>query len=149
MREQLPGVDEIPGMADGDRPAVTETEGRLGVLPDRRPGGRIAAVGDSERAPKARQAALVEDLGDESEVLVEHQLLTVADSNSGRLLAAVLEREDAERGHRGRVRAGHHRAKDAAHVRRPIRSPATPPDPGGRPRRGLGPRSYTHLTLPT
>src|ERR1035437_7305595 len=89
MREQLPGVDEIPVMADRDRPAVTEAEGRLGVLPDRRPGGRIAAVGDSDRAPKARQTALVEDLGDESEVLVEHQLLTVADSNSGRPFAPV------------------------------------------------------------
>jgi hypothetical protein len=72
-------------------------------------------VGDGERTAQARQAALVEDLGDEAKILVQHQLLAVADRDTGRFLAAVLEREDSECGNSGGIRAGHHRAEDAAH----------------------------------
>ena len=64
------------------------------------PGRRIAAMGDRQLAAQARQPALVEDRADHPEVLVEHQLLAVADRQPGRFLAAVLEREQAERGDR-------------------------------------------------
>ena len=115
LRQQLPGVDQVAVVADGDRAAAAQAEGRLGVLPDRRAGRRVAAVGDGQVAAQARQAPLVEDLGDQAEVLVEHQLLAVADGDPGRLLAAVLEREDAQRGDGRGVRARGHRAEDAAH----------------------------------
>ena len=115
VREQLAGVDEVAVVADRDRPAVAQPEGRLGVLPDRGAGGGVAAVGNRQRAAQARQSALVENLGDEAELLIEHQLLAVADRYPGRLLAAVLEREDAERGDAGSIRPRDHRAEDAAH----------------------------------
>ena len=81
--------------------ARTEPVGRLGVLPDGGARRRIAAMGDRELTAEARQAPLVEDRADHPEVLVEHQLLAVADRQPGRLLAAMLEREEPERGDRG------------------------------------------------
>src|SRR5829696_2526792 len=44
--EQLPGVDEVPVVPDRERAARTEAERRLRVLPDRRPGGGVAAMRD-------------------------------------------------------------------------------------------------------
>ena len=104
LRQQVARVDEVAVVADRDRPPRPEPVRRLGVLPDRRAGRRVAAVGDGEAAAQARQAALVEDRADHPEVLVEHQLLAVADRDPGRLLAAVLEREQPERRDRRRLR---------------------------------------------
>ena len=142
--EQLAGVDEVAVVADGDRPARPQAVGRLGVLPDRRAGRRVAAVGDGEVAAQARQAPLVEDRADHPEVLVEHQLLAVADRDPGRLLAAVLEREQAERGDRGGlgrlgVRARPHRTRRTSGRRPPSRARAA----GRGPRRAGGPRAAT------
>ena len=97
LAEQLAGVDEVAVVADREGPPRPEAERRLGVLPDRRAGGRVAAMGDRQLALERRQAPLVEDRGDHPEVLVEHQLLAVADRDPGRLLAAVLEGEQPER----------------------------------------------------
>ena len=75
-------------------------------------------MGDREAAPEARQAPLVEHRADHPEVLVEHQLLAVTDGQPGRLLAAVLEREQAERGNvrgLGRLTGRQHRPEHAAH----------------------------------
>src|SRR5262249_7905336 len=69
---------------------------------------------------------------DHPEVLVEHELLAVADRDTGRFLAAMLEREQPERGERGGIlpAAGRqHDPEDAAHQR--ISQPsarARPPD---------------------
>ena len=63
-------------------------------------------MGDREVAAEAGQPPLVEHLGDHPEVLVEHQLAPVADRDAGRLLAAVLEREQAGRGDGGRLVPG-------------------------------------------
>src|SRR6185503_16338602 len=102
----------------------------LGVLPDRRAGGRVTAVGDREVAPERGDPPLVEDRADHPEVLVEHQLLAVADRHPGRLLAAVLEREQPERGDRRRLRAAaarNDRPEYAAHLRvLPAERPAQP-----------------------
>ena len=56
-------------------------------------------------AAQAGQAALVEDRADHPEVLVDHQLLAVADRHPGRLLAAMLEREQAQGGDGGGLRS--------------------------------------------
>ena len=84
---------------------------RLGVLPDRRAGRRVAAVGDRQLAAQARQAPLVEDRADHPEVLVEHQLLAVADREPGRFLAAVLEREQARARRSTPPRSARHRGR--------------------------------------
>ena len=104
--QQVAGVHEIAVVADREGATRTEAKCRLGVLPDRRTGRRVAAVGDRQAAAQPRQAAFVEHRRDEAEVLVEHQLLAVAHRDAGRLLAAVLQREQAERGDLGRLRAG-------------------------------------------
>ena len=124
-------------MPDRERPARPEAERRLGVLPDRGARRGVAAVGDREAARQARQAPLVEDLGDQPEVLVEHQLVAVRGRDPGRLLAPVLEGEQPERGEPGGVAARSHHPEHAAH--RP--SPPRRGRAGGRaPTRGAGPR---------
>ena len=75
--QQLPGVDEVAVVADRERPPRAEAERRLGVLPDRRSGRRVAAVGDREVAGERRDPPLVEDLADHAEVLVDHQVPAV------------------------------------------------------------------------
>ena len=52
------------------------------------------------------QRGLVEDLGDQAHVLVDQDLLAVADRDSRRLLAAVLQRVEAEVGELGDFLAG-------------------------------------------
>ena len=116
--EQVARVDQIAVVADRERPARSQPVGRLGVLPDRRPGRRVAAMGDGQLAAQARQPALVEDRADHPEVLVEHQLLAVADRQPGRFLAAVLQGEQAERGDRrgiGRLGTRQHDPEHATH----------------------------------
>ena len=143
--EQLARVDEVAVVPDGERAPRPQAERRLGVLPDRGAGGGVAAVRDRQVGRGGWEAALVEDLGDQAEVLVEHQLVAVADRRAGRLLAAVLEREQPERGQpRPRpARAGtpttpntpHTGLRPLAHAERPRRARA--------PRRGAGPRAAT------
>ena len=57
LAEQLAGVHEVAVVADRERPPRPEPERRLGVLPDRRAGRRVAAVGDREVARGATAAA--------------------------------------------------------------------------------------------
>ena len=129
-REQVAGVDEIAVVTDRERPPRPEAVGRLGVLPDGGACRRIAAMGDRELTAQARQPPLVEHRADHPEVLVEHQLLAVADREAGQFLAAMLEREEAERRDRcrvGRLAAREDHAEHAAHqgrLRRPAWLPA-------------------------
>ena len=118
LLEQLPGVDQIAVVSDGKRPARAEAVGRLGVLPDRRAGRRVAAVRDGQLTPQARQPTLIEDRADHPEILVQHQLVPVADRQAGRFLAAMLEREQPERRDRrglGRLTTGQDHPEHAAH----------------------------------
>ena len=119
--EQLAGVDEVAVVADRERPPRAEPQRRLGVLPDRRAGGRVAAVRDRELAPERRDPPLVEHLADHAQVLVDHQVPGVGDPDPRRLLAAVLEREQRGRGDPRRLVAAarQHDADDAAHQRTP------------------------------
>ena len=121
--EQLAGVDEVAVVPDRERPPRPEAERRLGVLPDRGPGRRVAAVGDGEVAHERRDPPLVEHLADHAQVLVDHQLPAVGDADAGRLLAAVLEREQRGRGDgRGLVAVlGQDDPDDAAHQARHLR----------------------------
>ncbi len=107
-------------MPDRERPPRPEPERRLGVLPDRGAGRRVAAVGHGEVAHERRDAPLVEHLADHAQVLVDHQLPPVGDADAGRLLAAVLEREQRGRGDgRGLVAVlGKDDADDPAHQAR-------------------------------
>src|SRR3972149_9432894 len=93
----------------------------------------MAAMGDPHPPAQRRQAALAEDLGDETGVLVDHELLPVAHRQAGRLLAAVLEGEEAKgREGRGLVAGGEH-TDHAAPLSDPRRAGG-----GGTPRRAAG-----------
>ena len=89
-------------LCPSEKPGVTDRAvDRLRVLPRRRPGGGVAVVPDREVALQRGEAALVEHLGDEAHVLDDRDRLAVADRDAGRLLAAVLEREQPEVGEVG------------------------------------------------
>ena len=146
LLEQVAGVDEVAVVADGQRTPRTEPVRRLGVLPDGGTRCRIAAMGDRELAPETRQASLVEDVADHPEVLVEHQLLAVADRQPGQFLAAMLEREQAERRDRGglgRLATRQDHAEDAAHaVSPPSRGHGRGRDPRHDGGPAAGPRAH-------
>src|SRR5947207_6132886 len=120
--QQLAGVDEVAVVADRQRPAGPEPEGRLSVLPHGRAGRRIPAMCDRQPSPQARQPPFVQDARHETEILVEHQLLAVTDREAGRLLAPMLEGEEPEGGHRpglgpgGVPRRGKDGSEHAAHL---------------------------------
>ena len=105
QRPELVGVDQVAVVAERDRAVGGRPEGRLRVLPDARAGRGVAAVADREVALERGERGLVEDLGDQPHVLVDEDLATVADRDPGRLLAAVLERVEAEVGELGDVLA--------------------------------------------
>ena len=72
------------------------------------------------------EVALVEDLRDQAHVLVDQDLLAVADGDAGRLLAAVLqgvEAEVGELGDLGRVVAGAVTGPDAEDPAGVLRAP--------------------------
>ena len=75
-------------------------------------------MADREVAAQARQRGLVEDLGDEAEILVHHHAGAVADRDAGGLLAAMLEGVEAEVGQLGDLFTGSPDAEDATGVLR-------------------------------
>ena len=87
---QLGGVGEVAVVGQGDGAVVGSTERRLGVLPGAATGRGVAAVTDGEMALQRAQAGLVEDLRDQTHVLVDQQPMTITGRDAGRLLAAVL-----------------------------------------------------------
>ena len=70
---------------------------------------------DREVSPERVQAPLLKDLRDQAQVLVDHDTLAVAHRDAGRLLAAMLEREQPERGDGGRLLARCMHSDDSAH----------------------------------
>ena len=90
-------VDEVAVVGERDRAAVVAVDG-LGVLPAGAAGRRVAHVADRHLAGQGLQRALVEDLGDEAEVALSGHVAAVAGRDAGRLLAAVLKREEREVG---------------------------------------------------
>ncbi len=91
-------------------------------------------MGDGEVALERRDVGLVEHLGHEAEVLVDHHAIAVADRDAGRFLAPVLEREQAQRRERRCLLAGRVDADDTAHR-------ASPPGPWGSDRQPSSPRA--------
>ncbi len=98
---------------DGAHAAVLKK--RLRVRPGRRAGGRVAVVADRDLAVQAVELLLVEHLRDEPEVAQGGEAATLRDRDPRRLLAAVLEREEAEVREPRDVVSGCVDAEDAAH----------------------------------
>ena len=113
---EVVGVDQVAVVAEGDGPVGGRAEGRLRVLPGARTGRGVARVADREVALEGVEGRLVEHLRDETHVLVDEDLPTVADRDAGRLLAAVLEGVETEVGQLGDVLARRPDAEDPTHV---------------------------------
>jgi hypothetical protein len=77
-------------------------------------------VADGEGAGQAREVIFGERLRDEAHLAVRVQLLAVAGGDSSALLAAMLERVEAEVGDAGDILAGRVDAEDAAGLARAI-----------------------------
>ena len=71
-------------------------EHRLCVVPGGGAGRRVAGVADRKIPVQRGQGGLVEDLADEAEVLVDEDVVAVADRDPGGFLASVLLREEPE-----------------------------------------------------
>ena len=114
--DQLGGVGEVAVVPEGDGAGGRGSERRLRVLPGAATGGRVARVPDGDVPLQGVQRGLVEDLGDEAHVLVDEQLLTVGGGDARRLLAAVLQRVEAEVGQLGDFLARCPHTEDATSV---------------------------------
>ncbi len=93
---ELRGVREVAVVAERHRPGGAVLDERLSIRPVRRARGRVARVADRELAGQSTQLLLVEDLGHEAHVAKGRQVAAVRHRDAGRLLAAVLEREEPE-----------------------------------------------------
>ncbi len=77
---------------------------------------------DPQVALERRERGLVEDLRDESEVLVDEEVLTVGDGDPGRLLTPMLLREETEVGEPRDLVPRRPHAEEAAFLLRALRS---------------------------
>ena len=112
---QLDGVGQVAVVGERDLAAVVAPD-RLGVLPGAAAGRRVADVADRHRPGEALQLLLVEDLRDEPEVAQGHDHPALAGGDARRLLAAVLERVEAEVGQARDVVSGRVDAEHAAFI---------------------------------
>ena len=101
-------------------PPAVRAERRLRVLPGGAAGRRVPGVPDRDGALQRLQRALVEDLRDQAHVLVDEDLVAVADRDAGGLLPAMLQRVEAEVGELRDLLAGGPDPEDAAGVLRPL-----------------------------
>ena len=118
---ELGGVRQVAVVAERDRARAAVVDERLRVRPLRSSRSSSSACGRSRVAVQAAQLLLVEDLRHEPHVAQRGQPAVVGDGDPGRLLAAVLEREQAEVGRAARRRArasGCRRRRTSAHRRR-------------------------------
>ncbi len=88
---QFGGVHQVSVVPEGQRTVDGRAEGRLGVLPDRGTGGRVAGVSDGDMPVQGAQRGLVEDLGDKTHVLEDENLGAVAHCDARGFLTAVLQ----------------------------------------------------------
>ena len=93
-------------MAEDERVDPVRLEHRLRVVPRGGAGRRVPRVPDREVAVQRRQRRLVEDLADQPEILVDEDVVTVADRDPGGLLAPMLLCEQPEVREPGDVLAG-------------------------------------------
>ena len=112
---QVGRVGQVAVVPDRDGAGAAVMHERLRVRPGVRAGRRVAGVPDRDVARERLQLLLVEHLGDEAHVAEHRQPAAVGDRDPRRLLAPVLEREEAEVREPRHVALGRADAEDAAH----------------------------------
>jgi hypothetical protein len=92
-------VEQVSVVGDGagTQGRVLERH-RVRVLGAARPGRGVAGVPDGEVSLQGGELVVVEHMGNETHVLVDEQLLAVADGHARGLLAPMLEREEPVEG---------------------------------------------------
>ena len=101
---QLVGVRQIAVVADREPAEIEIGEQRLDVAQRDLAGRRIAHMADRHRAGQARDDVLrAEIVADQTGAAMRAELLAVIGDDAGRLLAAMLQRMQPERGQRRRV----------------------------------------------
>ena len=93
---RLGGVDDVAVVGDGERAVHRLDEERLDVAHRVGAGRAVAGVADRVVAGERRHRLRREHVGDEAGVLVQACPGAVADGDPGRLLPAVLQREQPE-----------------------------------------------------
>ena len=93
---QLLDVHEVAVVPERDGSRSSVVDQRLRVRPPVRARRRVPRVPDGELARKGLELLLVEDLRHEAHVADDRQPSVVGDSDPGRLLTAMLEREEPE-----------------------------------------------------
>ena len=111
---QRGGVHEVAVVGQRERAVHRLDEERLDVALGVRPGRRVAGVADRVVADERRERLGREHVGDESGLLVDPGPAAVAHGDAGRLLAAVLQREQPEERELGDAVAV--RRRDAEHA---------------------------------
>ena len=119
LAPELDRVGQVAVVGERQLAAVVAPD-RLRVLPGAAAGGRVADVADRHVALQRPQLLLVEDLGDEPRVAQRRDVAALAGGDPGRLLAAVLQRVEAEVGEPGDVVAGRVYAEHPALVARAV-----------------------------
>ena len=134
-RPDLPGVDEVAVVREGERAAARREDDGLGVEQQRGAGRRVADVADGRAARQPREPGLVEDVGD-----VAHLPLDV-DLALRRARRCRPTPGRGAGGRRGRGRRGWRRLPSRRHRRRRTRR-------GSRPGRAIGRRILTSGRTP-
>ncbi len=116
---QLDRVGQVAVVGECQLATVVAPD-RLRVLPGAAAGGRVANVADRHVALQGPQLLLVKDLRDQPRVAQGGDVASLTGRDPGRLLAAVLQRIEAEVGESGDVVPWREHAKDAALIARSI-----------------------------
>ena len=115
LAPQLDRVGQVAVVGERHLAAVVAPD-RLRVLPGAAAGGRVAHVADRHVALQRPQLLLVEDLGHQPGVAHRGDVAALAGGDPGRLLAAVLQRVEAEVGEPGDIVPGGVDAEDPAFI---------------------------------
>ena len=113
---QRVGVRQVAVVPERDRARAAVVDERLRVRPVHAARRRVARVPDRDLAGQRLQLLLVEDLGHEPHVAQHGEPAALGDGDPGRLLAAVLQREEGEVREPRHVALDRPDAEDAAHV---------------------------------
>ena len=119
IRDELvaesPGVRQVAVVAERNGSGASVMDEGLSVRPVHAPGRRVARVPDRDLTRERLELLLVEDLRDEPHVAEHGQATRLGDGDAGRLLAAMLQREEREVRQPRHIAVGRADTEHAAH----------------------------------